>query len=128
MDRDASPGCEAAVLDRRELNSSCCDLNSICYDLKSNKRRLNMMRKLVALSALALLAAPAFAETGVGTMQIDNVSTVYGRASVPTVKVVGTVVTRTTDVNVAGRESIHEGATTTTVVSAHDTIEDLGRS
>jgi hypothetical protein len=128
MDRDASPRCEGAVLDRRELNSSCCNVNSICYDLKSNKRRLNMMRKLVALSALALLAAPAFAETGVGTMQIDNVSTVYGRASVPTVKIVGKVVTKTTDVNVAGRESIHEGATTATVVSAHDTIEDLGRS
>jgi hypothetical protein len=87
-----------------------------------------MIRKFVALSTLALLAAPAFAETGVGTIQIDNVTTVYGRASVPAVKVIGTVVTKATDVNVAGRESIHEGVTTTTVVSAHDTIEDLGRS
>jgi hypothetical protein len=86
-----------------------------------------MIRKLVAISALALLAAPAFAETGVGTIQIDSVSTVYGRASVPTVKVIGKVVTKTSDVNVAGRESIHEGAATT-VVSAHDSIEDLGRS
>ena len=86
-----------------------------------------MIRKLAALSALALLAAPAFAETGVGTIQIDNVSTVYGRAGVPAVKVVGNVVTKATDVNVAGRKSIYEGAATT-VVSAHDTVESLGRS
>ena len=86
-----------------------------------------MIRKLATLSALALLAAPAFAETGVGTIQIDNVSTVYGRASVPAVKVIGNVVTKSTDVNVAGRESIHEGAATT-VVSAHDTVESPGRS
>jgi hypothetical protein len=91
-----------------------------------------MIRKLAAFSALALLAAPVFAETGIGTIQIDNVSTVYGRASVPAVKVIGKVVTRTPDVNVAGRESTNEGNGTegnaTTVISAHDSVENLGRS
>ncbi|MEO8004851.1 MAG: hypothetical protein ABI771_08090 [Betaproteobacteria bacterium] len=87
-----------------------------------------MIRKLAALSALALLAMPAFAETGIGTIQIDNVSTVYGRASVPAVKVIGKVVTKSTDVNVAGREPIREGTAAATVISAHDSVEDLGRS
>jgi hypothetical protein len=86
-----------------------------------------MIRKLAVFSALALLAAPAFAETGIGTIQIDNVSTVYGRANVPAVKVIGKVVTRTPDVNVAGRESTNEG-NAATVISAHDSVENLGRS
>lgn len=87
-----------------------------------------MIRKLATLSALAMLAAPAFAETGVGAIQIDNVANVYGRAGVPAVKVTGTVVTRSADVNVAGRESA-PGASAQTVVPAGDhTDQGFGRS
>jgi len=86
-----------------------------------------MLRKLAILS-VALFAAPAFAETGVGTLQIDNVTNVYGRAGVPAVKVTGAVVTRSTDVNVAGRESV-SGDIDKTVVSAGENVDrSFGRS
>jgi ABC-type glucose/galactose transport system permease subunit len=87
-----------------------------------------MLRKLAILSAIALSAAPAFAETGVGTLQIDNVTNVYGRAGVPAVKVTGSVVTRSTDVNVAGRESLSGGADKTVVSSGENVDQGFGRS
>jgi ABC-type glucose/galactose transport system permease subunit len=87
-----------------------------------------MIRKLVTLSAVALFALPAFAETGVGTMQIDNVAQVYGRAGVPAVKVTGIVVTKSSDVNVAGRESF-SGAIDKTVISSGENVDQaFGRS
>jgi hypothetical protein len=86
-----------------------------------------MFSKIAALSALALIATPVFAETGVGTIQIDNVSNVYGRAGVPAVKVTGAVVTRSADVNVAGRESA-TGSSDRTVISAGEVVDQAGRS
>jgi hypothetical protein len=88
-----------------------------------------MISKLAALSAVALFAVPAFAETGVGTMQIDNVTQVYGRAGVPAVKVTGIVVTKSADVNVAGRESFSTGEIDKTVVSSGEKVDQaFGRS
>jgi ABC-type glucose/galactose transport system permease subunit len=75
-----------------------------------------------------LFAAPAFAETGVGTMQIDNVANVYGRAGVPAVKVTGIVVTRSADVNVAGRESLSGGVDKTVISSGDNVDQAFGRS
>ena len=87
-----------------------------------------MISKLAVLSAVVLFAAPAFAETGVGTMQIDNVANVYGRAGVPAVKVTGTVVTRSADVNVAGRESFSGGIDKTVISSGDNVDQAFGRS
>jgi len=89
-----------------------------------------MFRKLATLSAVALFAVPAFAETGssVGTFQIDNVTQVYGRAGVPAVKVAGTVVTRSSDVNIAGRESPADGAEKTVVSAGESVDRSFGRS
>jgi hypothetical protein len=87
-----------------------------------------MISKIAALSAAALFAVPAFAETGVGTMQIDNVGQVYGRAGVPAVKVTGAVVTRSADVNVAGRESISGGVDKTVSSSGDNVDQAFGRS
>ncbi len=87
-----------------------------------------MMSKIAAVAALAVVAAPAFAETGVGTIQIDNVSGVYGRADIAMTRVSGVVVTRGTDVNVSGRDSIGTGAGTT-VLSANESVDQsYGRS
>ena len=87
-----------------------------------------MISKLAALCAVSLFAATAFAETGVGTIQIENVANVYGRAGVPAVKVTGTVVTRSADVNVAGRESL-SGSVDKTVISSGDNVDQaFGRS
>ena len=87
-----------------------------------------MLRKLAILSALAVSAAPVFAETGVGTHQIDNVTNVYGRAGVPAVKVTGVVVTRSSDVNVAGRESFSGGADKTVISAGENVDQGFGRS
>ncbi|MBC8007304.1 MAG: hypothetical protein H7X76_04565 [Prolixibacteraceae bacterium] len=87
-----------------------------------------MIRKLAVLFAIAIFSAPVLAETGVGTIQIDNVANVYGRAGVPTVKVTGTVVTRTADVNVAGREASSEGAGKTVISSGYSVDQGFGRS
>ncbi len=86
-----------------------------------------MIRNIVAISALALLSAPALAETGVGTVQIDNVSNVYGRAGVPTVKIVGVVVTHSAGVNVAGRAS-STGSFARAEIPAGDAVDQPRRS
>lgn len=117
--------CRARIFTFNDRGQYEPDLLQIEID---NNKETNMIRKLAALSALAMLAAPAFAETGVGAIQIDNVANVYGRAGVPAVKVTGTVVTRSADVNVAGRE-FAPGASAQTVVSAGDhTDQGFGRS
>lgn len=59
--------------------------------------------KLIVVAGLAIATTGAFAETGVGTVQIDNVANVYGRAGVAAVKVYGTVVSQPAPVAEAGR-------------------------
>jgi hypothetical protein len=49
---------------------------------------------LFVATGLAVAATGAFAETGAKLSSIDNVSNVYGRASVANVHVAGPVVTR----------------------------------
>lgn len=63
--------------------------------------------KLIVVAGLAIATTSAFAETGVGTVQIDNVANVYGRAGVAAVKVYsGTVVSQPAPVAEAGRDVV----------------------
>lgn len=59
--------------------------------------------KLIIAAGVVLASSAAFAETGVGTYQIDNVTNVYGRAGVPAVQVRGNVQSGIADVATAGR-------------------------
>ena len=61
--------------------------------------------KLVLAVGFVAAASGAFAETGVKFTAIDNVTNVYGRASVPAVKISGPVITRPAD-------AVYSGATT----------------
>ena len=58
--------------------------------------------KLIAAAAFAIASTGAFAETGVKFSQVDNVTNIYGRAAVATVKVAG-------DVQTAGAQVINSG-------------------
>ncbi|HEX4986246.1 MAG TPA: hypothetical protein VFV71_09285 [Burkholderiales bacterium] len=88
-----------------------------------------MIRKFAAITAFAVAAFPAFAETGVSTVQIDNVSNVYGRAGVPAVKISGAVVTHEADVNASGRGYVATSGVTTAVLSVGEAVDQtLGRS
>ena len=74
--------------------------------------------KLVLAVGFVAAASGAFAETGVKFTAIDNVTNVYGRASVPAVKISGPVITRPAD-------AVYSGATpvpgkTTVVVNTRD--------
>jgi hypothetical protein len=82
--------------------------------------------KLIIAGGFAIATTGAFAETGVGTYQIDNVANVYGRAGVPNVKITGTVATQTGNVADSGRE-ISKGDTTVAVTAGKEVIE-FGRS
>ncbi|HZP91935.1 MAG TPA: hypothetical protein VFB20_03495 [Burkholderiales bacterium] len=84
--------------------------------------------KLVLGAGLAIAATAAFAETGVKLTQIDHVTYVYGRASVPTVKLAGAVVTRPADHVVVG--SVTESGKTAVAVAtkAVDASRAFGRS
>jgi hypothetical protein len=84
--------------------------------------------KLILTAGFALATTGAFAETGVGTYQIDNVANVYGRAGVPNVRVVSAVGVATQPGNVAdsGRDSA-KGDTKLAVTAGKETIE-FGRS
>ena len=82
--------------------------------------------KLIIAAGFAIAATGAFAETGVGTYQIDNVSNVYGRAAAPNVKIVGTVATQPGDVTDSGRE-ITPGESKFPVTADQEVIE-FGRS
>jgi hypothetical protein len=88
---------------------------------------MDMIRNVVLLGA-ALFVAPAFAETGVGTIQIDNVASVYGRAGVPAVRISGSVITRSADVNAAGRELPGQGTDRTVVSASYGADQGFGRS
>lgn len=82
--------------------------------------------KLIIAAGFAIAATGAFAETGVGTYQIDNVSNVYGRAGVPNVKIVGTVATQSGNVDQSGRDIINGDAKV--AVTAGKEVIEFGRS
>ena len=82
--------------------------------------------KLIVAAGFAVATTGAFAETGVGTVQIDNVANVYGRAGVPNVKVYGTVASQPGNVADAGRNSA-KGEDKIAVTSGKRVIE-FGRS
>jgi hypothetical protein len=82
--------------------------------------------KLIIAAGFAIATTGAFAETGVGTYQIDNVANVYGRAGVPNVKITGTVATQSGNVADSGRDS-SKGDTKIAVTFGKEVIE-FGRS
>ncbi len=82
--------------------------------------------KLIIAAGFAIATTGAFAETGVGTYQIDNVANVYGRAGVPNVKITGAVATQSGNVADSGRDS-SKGDTKIAVTSGKEVIE-FGRS
>ena len=82
--------------------------------------------KLIIAAGFAVATTGAFAETGVGTYQIDNVANVYGRAGVPNVKITGVVATQSGNVADSGRDS-SKGDTKIAVKSGKEVIE-FGRS
>ena len=55
--------------------------------------------KLIIAAGFAIATTGAFAETGVGTNDVNNVANVYGRAGVPNVQLSGTVATQPANVN-----------------------------
>ena len=82
--------------------------------------------KLIIAAGFAIGTTGAFAETGVGTYQIDNVANIYGRAGVPNVKIIGVVETQTGNVADSGRDS-SKGDTKVAVTVGKEAIE-FGRS
>jgi len=82
--------------------------------------------KLIVAAGFAVATAGAFAETGVGTVQIENVANVYGRAGVTNVKVYGTVAAQPANVAEAGRNTA-KGDSRIAVTSGKEVI-DFGRS
>lgn len=86
------------------------------------------LSKLFVAAGFAVAATGAFAETGVNTADLGYVANVYGRASIPAVKIAGPLVVRPADVNVAGREAAH-GATPMEVTTREvDVNEVFGRA
>ena len=83
---------------------------------------------LFIAAGLAVATTGAFAETGVRLSNFDNVSTVYGRASVANVQVAGPVVTRPADEMVAG-STTEEGPVAVAVQSKDADVNKVsGRS
>jgi hypothetical protein len=82
--------------------------------------------KLIIAAGFAIATTGAFAETGVGTYQIENVANVYGRAGVSSLKIVGAVATQADNVMDSGRDS-GKGDTKVAVTAGKDVIE-FGRS
>lgn len=82
--------------------------------------------KLIVAAGFAIATTGAFAETGVGTVQIDNVANVYGRAGVPNVKIYGTLAAQPANVAEAGRNTA-KGDTKIAVTSGKE-VNRFGRS
>jgi hypothetical protein len=82
--------------------------------------------KLIIAAGFAIASTGAFAETGVGTYQIDNVANIYGRAGVPNVKIVGAVATQSGNVADSGRDTT-KGDTKVAVTADKEVIQ-FGRS
>ena len=82
--------------------------------------------KLIIAAGFAVATTGAFAETGVGIGQIDNVANVYGRSGVANVKVYSTLATQPANVIEAGRNTV-KGDSKIAVTSGKEVIE-FGRS
>jgi hypothetical protein len=82
--------------------------------------------KIIIAAGFAIATTGAFAETGVGTYQVDNVANVYGRAGAPNVKITGAVASQPGTVADSGRDS-SKGETKLAVKAGRDVIE-FGRS
>jgi hypothetical protein len=83
--------------------------------------------KLILAAGLVLASSVALAETGVRTLQIDNVANVYGRTGVPNVVVRGNVQSGVADVTIAGR-TIVAAPGQTSVTTGDADINVSGRS
>ncbi len=84
--------------------------------------------KLVLAAGFVAAAGGAFAETGVKLTAIDNVTNVYGRASVPAVKISGPVITRPADAVYSGATTV-QGKTAIVVNTRGASVNDVqGRS
>ncbi len=84
--------------------------------------------KLIVAAGFAVAATGAFAETGVNTADLGYVANVYGRASIPAVKIAGPLVIRPADVNVAGREPAHGMTPIVVTTKEVDVNEVFGRT
>jgi hypothetical protein len=84
--------------------------------------------KLIVAAGFAVAATGAFAETGVNTADLGYVANVYGRASIPAVKIAGPLVIRPADVNVAGREPVHGRTPIVVTTRKVDVNEVFGRA
>jgi hypothetical protein len=82
--------------------------------------------KLIIAAGFAIASTGAFAETGVSTYQIDNVANVYGRASVPNVKIIGAVAAQSGNVADSGRDTTQ--GDTKVAVTADKEAAEFGRS
>lgn len=80
--------------------------------------------KLIIAAGLAIATTGAFAETGLVTHQPENVANVYGRASAPNVKLIGTITTGSGNVADAGND---KSDTKVAIKAGKDAIE-FGRS
>ncbi len=83
--------------------------------------------KLIIAAGFAVATTGAFAETGVKTTDFGNVSNVYGRASVATVKIAGTVNSTNATVADSGRETV-KGDTQIAVTAEGKGVNEQGRS
>ncbi len=82
---------------------------------------------LIVAAGLAIATTGAFAETGVGTLDLGNVSNVYGGAGVAAVKIQGTVNTTEATVADSGRDQV-KGDTQIAVGAGERNVNEAGRS
>lgn len=80
---------------------------------------------LILAAGLALATTGVFAETGVKTYQIDNVTNVYGRSGVAAVQIKGDVMTAGADVLNSGRDIVRTAKSTAITANTANTA---GRS
>jgi hypothetical protein len=80
----------------------------------------------VTRSLLLFFAYLCAAETGVSIADPGYVANVYGRASIPAVKIAGPLVIRPADVNVAGREPV-QGTTSMAVTTRKGEVSEVFR-
>jgi hypothetical protein len=93
--------------------------------LQLEGNNMNASKIMIAVG-FAVATTSAFAETGVGTYQVDNVANVYGRAGAPNVKITGAIASQPGTVADSGRDS-SKGETKLAVKAGRDVIE-FGRS
>lgn len=88
---------------------------------------MNVTKLIVAAGFAVATTGVAFAETGVSTTDFDNVSNVYGRAGVATVRIQGAVNTQPADVAEGGRD-VATGDTKIAVTAGEKQVVEFGRS